>query len=485
MAVTKADVDAMVVKDSYHLNHLDPDKHESVASIAQQEIHDARHALGNDPSLYSDYIRGMQGGQLTGYTLNEVNFYNSASATPGTIGTPQDNKDLYPTFSEDDKKELHSKWSDDRTSEIKTFDNGSSRGLHYDSNHKVDAINETDANGFSRKLRMVNGAWVQGPVSGQWDKAADPTGADAPPTGSPVKPGADPLAALFPPGAGPPDAPVKPGANPLAALLGPPTGAPGSPGAADAPLTGAPGSPNTGADAPPPGAPGSPGTGADAPPPGTPGSQRRHAHPPGAPGSPGTGADAPPTGAPGSPGTGADAPPAGAPGSPGTGADAPPTGAPGSPGTGADAPPTGAPGSPGAVAPDASAADPSTGVPIAPPDDSYENSPLASFGGVLTPDQDFKGGYNPHQTVVRGTTEVKDDKNPDTITSYNANGFTLSMRPNGDWYMHNDNGGAFVKVDGDSIRMDENDGTVKYNASDDFAGGQHTLGITDSSLFGS
>ena len=345
----KVDVDAMVQGDVAHLNNLNSDHHESVASVAQHEINDARHSL--DPSHYADYIRAMQG-QLTGYSLTEVNFYNFQSADP--IARPQhggDEHDLYPKIDDATRKSWK---SPDHTSEIKTFDDGSSRGLHYDSSGKVDAINETDPNGYSQKLRMVDGAWVKGPVSEQWGDAVDPLTLVKP------KDSVDPTQ---------PDA----------------TGAatrPDSTGAATRP------------DA----------TGAATPPDATGGTDPRK--------------------------------------------------------------------------PDATGV-----VSIAAPDENYENSEVGNL--VLNPDQKFQGASDTdsdrYQRVVKGTTEVVNPDNLNDIKTYNANGFTLSKHDDGKWYVHNDNGGKFVEVDGDSIKQDEN-GTVKYTQAG-LLGGTHTLGVTDSSLF--
>jgi hypothetical protein len=358
-----ADVNARVQGDVTHLNAIqdgketDPDKHESVASVAQREINDARHSL--DPSQYADYIRGMQG-QLKGYNLAEVNFYNSESANP--IAKPQNGgkDDLYPKM-DDATLALLKDWkSPDKSSEIKTFDDDSSRGLHYDSNGKLDAINETDKNGYSIKERkMADGTWVKGPVSKQWDVAVDPL--------TLVKP--------------------KDPCDPAAGQ--PPTDAPGAVGQ-------------------------------------------------------------PPTDAPGAVGQ-------------------PPTDAPGAVGQ----PPT-------------DAIDPSTGVvQIDAPDDHYTNSNVGSL--VKNPEQVFQGASDNdndrYQRAVKGTNEVVNPDNPNEITSYNAGGFTLSKHDDGDWYVHNDNGGKFVKVRANSITQDDN-GTVKYNVLG-FDSGEHTLGKTDSSIFGS
>lgn len=79
-----------------------------------------------------------------------------------------------------------------------------------------------------------------------------------------------------------------------------------------------------------------------------------------------------------------------------------------------------------------------------------------------------------------GETKIVQDENTGEIVSYNKNGITLAKHEtDGDWYMHNDQGGDFVKVKPDSIKLNQS-GDVSYTVEIWLSPPKRTLGENDS-----
>jgi hypothetical protein len=227
-------------EDAHALLHLEPGQ--SMASVVQREVHDARHDFTN-PADYNKYISTMEG-KFTNTnqdpTVDAIRFFGSLelhdpsdvqnaqngktgatgdsswlggiSTTLGMSSSEQtqaldhlgfkgdgargDFRNIYGA-SVDDKGNVvidASKPQENKVTvpsdggSVSFYSDGSSRGFHYatDANGQptldpktgqpvVDAVNETDANGYSRKLVLrPDGSWVSGPASTQFGVADVP-----------------------------------------------------------------------------------------------------------------------------------------------------------------------------------------------------------------------------------------------------------------------------------------------------------------------
>lgn len=186
--------------DARHLVRA-PQQGESYASVAQAEVHQAQDYYRNNPQGYNDYIVGLKhslGSAVDPQILGDVQFYDSqALATtlaphPGDAGYTEQSglsqlgyngDDAAQRFKSDHGFDFGSNGTSGTSVEqtgpqdaISRFADGSSRGVHTDESGNVIAINETNANGESRKLVLQpDGKWAVGDTASSGEAAEQGT----------------------------------------------------------------------------------------------------------------------------------------------------------------------------------------------------------------------------------------------------------------------------------------------------------------------
>jgi len=151
-----------------------PGSNQSYESVAQAEVRQIRLDYGSKPSEYSAAIQAVEN-KLNGPALQAFGF---AAAQELLQQFPKDVAPFLAPISQ--ATNPTGPRNIDENNVVETYQDGSSRGYHYDKDPNtgerlLTAVNETDKNGISRKLaRQPDGTWAAGQTSNAYGQAFAP-----------------------------------------------------------------------------------------------------------------------------------------------------------------------------------------------------------------------------------------------------------------------------------------------------------------------